>query len=233
MACLHPVHAPAHIARVVPLFVVFEQQLRQVLVGRDDDAAQALRTRAVQRAANQVVGFVFAMGQHAQPQGGAQCLAMRELAAQCVRRRLTVALVSRVDRMPETTVQRFVERDGDVLRALAFEQIQQEAGKAMHRIGGPALRVLELVRDRMPGAEHVQAGIDQIQRHRARRLQRRGKRRGGKRGRGRGHGVQSRSSARGSGRSRSGTCMRGVPMWMKPTTRSCSPSPRYPATAGS
>lgn len=222
IAGLDAVHVPALIACVIPLFVVFDQQLRQILVGRDDHPAQALRTRAVQGAADQIVGFVIAVGQHAQPQCRAQRLAMRELAPQRVRCRGAIALVSGVQGVAKTAVQRFVEGDGDVRGVFAFEQVEQEARKAMHRIGRPALRILEFVRDGMPGAEHVQAGIDQVQRGRARAGGRSAVDRGGVRG----HGVQSRSNARGSGRSRSGTCMRGVPMWMKPAIRSFSSRPR-------
>src|SRR5690606_39979198 len=54
-------------------------------------------------------------------------------------------LVGRVQAVAVAAVQCLVEGDGDVLRALALQQFQQEAGKAVHRVGRPALRVLELV----------------------------------------------------------------------------------------
>ncbi|GAE60380.1 hypothetical protein XPN_2286 [Xanthomonas arboricola pv. pruni MAFF 301427] len=85
VARLDPVHAPTQVARVIPLLVVLEQQLRQILVGRHDHPAQAVRTHAVQGAADQVVGLVIAVRQHAQAQCRAQRLAMRELAPQRIR----------------------------------------------------------------------------------------------------------------------------------------------------
>ncbi|MCW0417368.1 hypothetical protein NB689_003122 [Xanthomonas sacchari] len=219
MARLDPGRAPALAAAVVPLFVELQQQLRQILVGGHDHAVETIAARTVQGAADQVVGLVVVVRQHAQAQCRAQRLAMRELAAQRVRRRRAVGLVGGVQAMPEAAVQRFVEGDHDVLRALALEQVEQEAGEAVHRIGRPALCVLEFVGNRMPGAEHVQAGVDQVQRPRQ--------------GQACVHGVQSLSSARGSGRSRSGTSRRAVPMWMKPATCSCSARPSRADTVSS
>ena len=207
---LDPVGAPAGGTGVVPLFVVFAQQLRQVLVGRHDQAAVAGRAGTVQGAADQVVGFVLAVGQHRQAERGAQRLAVGELALEFLRGRLAVGLVVRVEAMTEAAVQGLVEGDGDVVWALAFEQVQQEAGEAVHRVGWPALGVAEFVGHRMPGPEHVQAGIHQVQ----------------GRPRGRVHGVQSASRACGSGRWRSGASRVGVPIWMKPTMHSPSARPR-------
>src|SRR3546814_1377912 len=76
---------------------------------------------------------------------------------------LAVGLVGRVQRVAEAAVERFVEGDDDVFRAFAFEQFEQETGEAVHRIGRPAVGVVELVWHRMPGPEHVQAGVDQVQ----------------------------------------------------------------------
>ena len=145
-----------------------------------------------------------------QSQRGAQGLAVRELALELIRRRLAVGLVVRVEAVTEAAVQGLVEGDGDMAGALAFEQVEQETGEAVHRVGRPALGVAEFVGHRMPGPEHVQAGIDQVQ----------------GRPRGRAHGVQSASSAWASGRSRSRASRVGVPIWMKPTMRSPAARPR-------
>ncbi|KAG0921371.1 hypothetical protein G6F32_015134 [Rhizopus arrhizus] len=120
----------------------------------------------VQGTADQVIGLVVMMGQHHQAQRGAQCLAVHELALECFRRRVAVGLVGRVQAVAEAAVERFVEGDGDVPRALALKQVQQEAGKAVHGVGRPALCIQELGRQRMPGAEHIDAGINQVQRGR-------------------------------------------------------------------
>jgi len=64
---LDAIGSPALAATEIVLFVVFAQQLRQVLVGRHHHAAEALRTDRVQRAADQVVGFVLAVPQRMQP----------------------------------------------------------------------------------------------------------------------------------------------------------------------
>ena len=172
MPRLHAGHAPALVACVVPLLVVIQQQLRQVLVGGDDHAAVAGAVR-VQGAADEVIGFVIVVAHDRQPERGAQRLAVDELAPQFLRRRIAVGLVGRVQAIAVAAVQRLVEGDGDVLRALALQQFQQEPGKAVHRVGRPAVGVLELVRHRMPGAEHVQAGVDQVQRPRRKRLRHR------------------------------------------------------------
>ncbi len=161
MPPLHAARAPTLVAGVVPLLVVFVEQLRQVLVGGHDHATEAVRALPHQRRPDQVIGFVLLMCQHGEAEGEAQCLAMRELALEFVRRGVAVGLVGRIQRVAEAGIQCFVEGDGDVLRANAVEQFQQKAGEAVHGIGGPAVRVGELVRHRMPGTEHVHAGVDQ------------------------------------------------------------------------
>ncbi|MNV57129.1 hypothetical protein D3C71_1494450 [compost metagenome] len=163
-------HAPALIARVIPLFVMLEQQLREVLVGGDDHPAHAGIPACMQGAADQVIGLVLVVGQHGQAERGAQRLAVGELAAQCIGRGVAVGLVGRVDPVPEAAVQGFIEGDGDVGGAFALEQVEQEAREAVHGIGRPALLILELIGHRMPRAEHVQTGVDQVQRRTQRRV---------------------------------------------------------------
>ena len=214
---LDSVGTPALALGKIPLFVELAEQLRHVLVGRDDHPAMALAAGQVQGAADQVIGFVIAMGQHLQPERETQGLAVRELALEGLGGRISVGLVRRIECVAETGVECFVERHHDVPRAFAFQQLQQEAGKPMHGVGRPAVLVLELVRHRVPGPEHVQAGVDQVQRRPCSAHA----------------GVQSLSSAVGSGRSRSGASSFGVPIWMKPVMRSSSPSPSSCRIAGS
>ncbi len=213
VAGLHAVGAPAFIAGVVPLFVVGVEQLRQVLVGRDDQAGVAGAAHLAQHAADQVVGFVVAVGQHRQAERAAQALAVRELALELFRRRVAVGLVGGVERIAEVGVQRLVEGDGDARRLLAFEQFQKKAGEAVHGIDRPAFAVLEFRRHRVPGPEDIEAGVDQMDRAV--------------------HGTQSPSSSSGSGRCRSGASSEAVPMWMKPRTFSSGPRPRRAVTTGS
>ena len=216
VAGLHPRSGPALAAGEIPLAVLALKQLGQVLVGRHDDAGESTGATGLQRAADQVVGLVVVVGQHRQAHHATQGLAVRELATQLVRRGRAIGLVRRIEPVAEAAVERLVERDGDVPRSLALDQLGQEAGEAVDRVGRPAVRVAEFVRHRMPGAKDVETGVDQVQRC---------------------HtgivtpcapgvpgwdqsGRQSLSSACGSGRSRSGASTRGVPMWMKPTMRS-------------
>ena len=214
---LDAVAAPALALGEVVLLVVHVQQLREVLVGGHDHAAVAVPARAVHGAADQVVGLVVVVGQGLQPQRLAQALAPGELAAQLRRRGVAVGLVGRVQRVAEAGVQRLVEGDGDVPRAFALQQLQQEAGEAVHRVGRPAVGVVELVRHGMPGAEHVHRGVDEVQRRRGWRVPG-------------GHApVQSDSRVAGSGRSRSGASTSGVPIAMVPTSCSSSASPRVPS----
>jgi hypothetical protein len=117
-----------------------------------------------QRAADQVVRFVFAVTQHAQAERRAERLAVHELALELFRRRVAIGLVGRVQRVAEAGVQGFVECDRDVSGAFAFEDVQQKAREALHGIGRPAIRILEFVGHRVPGAEDVDAGVDQIER---------------------------------------------------------------------
>src|SRR3546814_17111875 len=55
-------HAPALVAGEIPLLIVLAEQLRKVLVGRNDHPAMAVRARLVQGAADPVVGFFAQSG---------------------------------------------------------------------------------------------------------------------------------------------------------------------------
>ncbi len=151
------------------------------------------------------------------PRDATQRLAVRELAPQLLRRGFAVGLVRRIQRIAEARVQRLVERDRDMLRARAVQQFQQEAREALHRVARPAIGVVELVGHRMPRPEHVQTGVDQVERGRGRVTRR-------------SHGCSSDCA---SGRSRSGASSFGVPMWMKPATCSSAASPSHPSTSRS
>src|SRR6185312_4106646 len=61
---VHAGGAPAQVAGVVPLLVVFTQQLAEVLVGGDDHTGHAVGAQVPQRAADQVVGFVLVVDHH-------------------------------------------------------------------------------------------------------------------------------------------------------------------------
>ena len=76
------------------------------------------------RAADQIIGLEVGMRQGGQPQALAQRLAPRKLSAQLRRGRVAVGFVGGIQGIAKTTVQRFIEGDGDVLRVLAFQQIQ-------------------------------------------------------------------------------------------------------------
>src|SRR3546814_3861727 len=115
----------------------------------------AVRARLVQGAADQVVGFVVRMRRRHQSERVAQRAAVGELALELRRRRVAVGLVGRVQRVAEAAVERFVEGDDDVFRAFAFEQFEQETGEAVHRVGRPAVGVVELVGHRMRSEEHT------------------------------------------------------------------------------
>ena len=194
--------------------------------------------RLQQRAADQIVGFVFGMAQHAQPQRHAQRAAVRELALQLFGRRFAIGLVGRIQPVAEAGIQGFIECDHDMLRPLAFQDVQQETREALYGIGGPAVGIPELVGHGVPGAEHVDAGVDQIQRRRL----------GARFDRKVAvedvvdvvpvavnvhPGVQSVSIAAGSGRSRSGPSICAVPIWMKPATVSSAPMPSASRISGS
>ena len=138
---------------------------------------------------------------------------MCELALEFQRRGVAVRLVGRVDLVAEIALERFVEGHRDALGTLPLEQLQHEAGEAVHGVDRMAGAVDQVERHRMPRPEHVQAGVDEVDRA--------------------GHGTQSVSSSRGSGRSRSGASPVGVPMWMKPSTRSVGARPSVAAMTGS
>src|SRR3546814_3639837 len=103
--------SPALVAGEIPLLVVLAELLRQVLVGRDDHPAMAVRARLVQGAANQVVCFVVRMRRRHQPERVAQRAAVGELALELRRRRVAVGLVGRVQRVAEAAVESFVDGD--------------------------------------------------------------------------------------------------------------------------
>src|SRR3546814_12705352 len=70
--------SPALVAGEIPLLIVLAEQLRQVLVGRNDHPAMAVRARLVQGAADQVVGFVVRMRRRHQSERVAQRAADRK-----------------------------------------------------------------------------------------------------------------------------------------------------------
>ena len=210
------VHArcrPALVAGEVPLLVVVLEQLRKILVGRHDHRAQAVPARSDAGGSDEVVGLEIGVCQHHQAERLAHRLAVHELTAQRVGRGVAVGLVGGIERVAKAAVEGLVEGHRNVHRALALDQFQQEPGEALDRIGRMALAVCELVGDRMPRAEYVQAGIHQVDR--------RARRQPGERIEAITHaGVQSDNNSAASGRSRSGASMEAVPMWMKPATAS-------------
>ena len=161
---LDPVGVPALVAGEVVLLIKARQQLRQVLVRRHDHAAEAIAACNMRGAADQVVSFVILMRQRGQTQRAAQALAPGKLAAQFRWRRIAVGLVGRVQGVAEAGIQRLVEGDCNMGWPLVLQQFQQETGEAVHRVGRPAINVVEFIRYRMPGAEHVHRRIDEVQR---------------------------------------------------------------------
>ena len=160
----HAVAIPAHVARKIPLFVVDFDQLTEVLVGGDDDRAKAVLAHADHGAADQIVGFVVLMREHAQAQRRGNFLAVRELPLQFVRRQFAVGLVVGINRVAERTRERFVERDHRMRRFCLLEKIAEKPSESVHRIDRCAFVIVKLRRNRMPRAEHVQAAVNQIQR---------------------------------------------------------------------
>ncbi len=205
---------PARVAWRVPLFVVIADELAEILVGGHDHAAIAMATRHRERAADEVVGLVVLVGQHPRPQRVRDRLAGRELAHEVGRRGRPVGLVGRVQRMPERTAQRLVERDREVGRPRALDQFEQEAGEAMHRVHGRAIGIEHVGPLREPSPAHVQACIDEMDdpAH---------------------TGDQSDTTSARPGRRRSGAGSRALPTCTKPTTRSCSARPSSAATSRS
>ncbi len=215
---------PAQIAGVIPLLVVLAQQLAEILVRRHDHAAPAQRAQVPHGAADQVVRLVLVVDHQVHAERFGQRPALHELPFQLRRRQLAVGLVGGVDRVAERAGQRGVERHRDMLRSRPLQQLAQEARIAVHGVYRMTVDVVELVRHRVPGAEHVQAAVDEM-------------------GSGKmdvrtsvwraSHGVHVVSRSASAGRSRSGTSTCGVPRWTKPTTCSLAARPSKSATSRS
>ena len=71
---------PALVLGEVPLLVVRAQHLAEVLVGRDDHAAEAVSAQCHQGAADEVIGLEAVVAQHGAAQRCGQLLAVIELA---------------------------------------------------------------------------------------------------------------------------------------------------------
>ena len=163
VARLHAIGAPALAFGVVILLIAGVQELGKILVGGHDHAVEPRAAKAMRGAADQVVGLEIRMRQGCQAQAVAERLAPQELAFEFGWGGVAIGLVGGIQRVAEAGVQCLVERHRHMLRAFTLQQIQQEAGEAVKGVGGPAVGVVELVRHRMPSAEHVQRGVDEVQ----------------------------------------------------------------------
>ena len=216
-ALFDPLHVPALVTGKIPLFDRLTDQLPEILVGRDDDRRTIMSSERTDRAADQIVGLVAGVGEHGQAQRRGYLLAIGELADQLGGRQFAIGLVVRIDRIAKGTGQRFIEADRRMGRFGAFEEIQQEAGKAMHGIDRMAIDIGEIGRNRMPGAEHVKAGVNQIRPVLL----------------ATDHGVHSASMSASVARGCSAAGSTGVPICTKPITCSPASRPSSAATASS
>ncbi len=157
----HTMHVPAQVARKIPLFVFGADQLAEILVGRDDHGAIAVQACRRDGAADEIVGLELGIGEHAQAQRRRDALAVGELYRQFRRRHFAVGLVIRIDRTG--TSQRFIERDHGMRGARPFEKIAEESGEAVDGVDRCAFLIVEFRRHGVPGAEDVEAGVDEMQ----------------------------------------------------------------------
>ncbi len=148
----------------IPPVVAFADELSEVLVAGHQADRVALVSPMVTQGADDVVGFEPGVAIALQAHRLSHLSRPAKLPFEFLGRGIAVGLVVRVDLGAITGGQRFVECDADVLGLGLLEQAAQEAGKAVNRVGGFARAIEEFVRQRVPGTEDIDAGVDQVNR---------------------------------------------------------------------
>jgi hypothetical protein len=148
--------------------VAVADQLREVLVARDEDRAVAGGAQPGREGADDVVRFVRRAAELRDAEQAAELAAECELALELRRRRVAVLLVRGVDRVPERGRQRLVEGERGVLGARPLEEVAEEAGESVQRVDRLPVAVGHLESDGIPGAEDEIARVDEVDRGPAR-----------------------------------------------------------------
>src|SRR6185437_6257370 len=115
---------PELLARsIVPEQITVTNQLRQVLVARDEGGADALIAHQAAERADDVVRFVFPVREHRQPEMTAYLATALELRCEIHRLWLTIGLVRGIDAATIRVAQSLVNGNRDVARPSALDAV--------------------------------------------------------------------------------------------------------------
>ena len=117
-------------------------ELEAVLIARDDDALPPGALAALADRAEQIVRLVSLQLQTAHAHGVKRLLQQRHLHGQLLRHRLALRLVAVVLLVAERRRAQ-IERDAQRLRRLQLQHALQDSQKAVHTVGGHAVRRVE------------------------------------------------------------------------------------------
>jgi len=125
-------------------------------------AVPRLRVADCEFNADQIIGLVVIAGEFGHPEVPAVLAAQRKLSLERDRRRLAIGLVGRIDLVAEAAAVTLIEQHRDILRLASLQQVAQETRESVQRLGRITVAIGDIRRHRMPGPEHVDRGIDQV-----------------------------------------------------------------------
>ena len=156
----------AFVARVEDADAVADE-LKEVLVARDDRDVEAGRRRLHRQRPDHIVGFVALGGEDRHAERLARGVHHRNLLRELVRHRRAVRLVVGDEIVAEGAA-RQIERRGDELRLVLVEQLAEHRDEDVDGVGRRALRVAQQsafrrADRRVIRAVHLRAAVDEIE----------------------------------------------------------------------
>jgi hypothetical protein len=146
--------------RVVDLDAVVHQ-LKEILVSRDDRHLEPGRGGLRRQRADHVVRFIALRGEDGHAHGFARLVHQRDLLREIAGHRRAVGLVVGDDVVAEGRAGE-IEGGGDVLRLMIVDQLAQHRHEAIDGVGGVSVGAGQPA-DRVIGAIHLRAAVDQVQ----------------------------------------------------------------------
>ena len=154
--------AIAHVVGVVPVHIPGANQLRVILVARDQRGAQAFAAAAGHQCADDVIRLVLGMAEGRNAGMAAELAATLELQLEIRGRRIAIRLVGRIDLVAKRGREALVERNGDVARLGALDEVAEKSREAESGVRGIAVAVDHVGRHGVIGAEYVDRRVDEI-----------------------------------------------------------------------
>ena len=114
-------------AREVPEYILFRQELRQVLVATDDRRRTSVGTTVLNERADQVIGFVSRARALHHAERPHKAAALLELTLELFWRRVTIRLVLGIDLRAKRLRKALVKKHGNVFWRHLFHEVAHEA----------------------------------------------------------------------------------------------------------